>query len=30
MAGFIEGVHRDQASLFPERLEDWISETWSV
>lgn len=26
MAGFIEGVHRDQTSLFPERLEDWISE----
>lgn len=26
MAGFIEGVHRDQATLFPERLEDWISE----
>ena len=26
MAGFIEGVHRDQTTLFPERLEDWISE----
>lgn len=26
MAGFIEGVHREQTTLFPERLEDWISE----
>ncbi|SMO96166.1 hypothetical protein SAMN06265221_1601, partial [Paracoccus laeviglucosivorans] len=24
MAGFIEGVERDQASLFPHRLDDWI------
>ena len=26
MAGFIEGVNRDQTTLFPERLEDWIVE----
>ena len=26
MAGFIEGVARDQVTLFPERLEDWIGE----
>ena len=26
MAGFIEGVDRGQASLFPDRLEDWIGE----
>jgi transposase len=26
MSGFIEGVGRDQATLFPERLEDWIGE----
>jgi transposase len=26
MAGFIEGVGRDQTTLFPERLDDWISE----
>lgn len=26
MAGFIEGVSRDQTTLFPERLEDWIGE----
>lgn len=26
MSGFIEGVDRDQVSLFPERLEDWIDE----
>lgn len=26
MAGFIEGVSRDQATLFPERLDDWIGE----
>jgi len=30
MAGFIEGVHRDQATLFPERLEDWIGEDHAV
>jgi len=26
MAGFIEGVNRDQTTLFPERLEDWIAD----
>ena len=26
MSGFIEGVSRDQAVLFPERLDDWIGE----
>ncbi|MEF3045797.1 IS1182 family transposase [Pseudotabrizicola sp. L79] len=26
MSGFIEGVDRDQATLFPDRLEDWIDE----
>lgn len=26
MAGFIEGVSRDQTTLFPERLDDWIRE----
>ena len=26
MAGFIEGVDRGQSVLFPERLDDWISE----
>jgi transposase len=26
MAGFIEGVSRDQTTFFPERLEDWIGE----
>ncbi len=26
MSGFIEGVNRDQTTLFPERLEDWIGE----
>lgn len=26
MAGFIEGVDRDQTKLFPERFEDWICE----
>ena len=26
MSGFIEGADRSQASLFPERLEDWICE----
>ena len=24
MAGFIEGISRDQVTLFPECLEDWI------
>lgn len=26
MAGFIEGMQRDQTALFPERLDDWIGE----
>ena len=26
MAGFIEGVGRDQATLFTERLDDWVGE----
>ncbi len=26
MSGSIEGVGRDQVTLFPERLEDWIGE----
>ena len=26
MSGFIKGLDRDQATLFPERLEDWIGE----
>ncbi|PTR20684.1 hypothetical protein C8J28_1011, partial [Cereibacter azotoformans] len=26
MAGFIEGAERSQTVLFPDRLEDWISE----
>lgn len=26
MAGFIDGIDREQATLFPERLEDWIGE----
>lgn len=26
MAGFIEGIDRDQSTLFPERLEDWVGE----
>lgn len=26
MSGFIEGLNRDQTTLFPERLEDWIGE----
>jgi transposase len=30
MSGFIEGVARDQASLFPERLEDWVDEDHPV
>jgi transposase len=27
MAGFIEGVDREQLSLLPERLEDWVDES---
>ena len=30
MAGLIEGAHRDQATLFPECLEDWVSEDHPV
>jgi len=26
MSGFLEGVDRDQVTLFPDRLEDWIDE----
>lgn len=26
MAGFIKGIRRDQTTLFPERLDDWIGE----
>ena len=26
MSGFLEGANRDQATLFPEGLEDWICE----
>ncbi len=29
-AGFIEGVNRDQTTLFPERLEGWIREDHPV
>jgi transposase len=30
MKRFIEGVDRDQSTLFPERLEDWIGEDNAV
>jgi len=30
MSGYIEGVDRDQVTLFPEQLEDWIGEDHSV
>lgn len=26
MSGFIKGVNRDQTTLFPQQLEDWICE----
>ncbi len=26
MSGYIEGVDRSQATLFPDRLEDWIDD----
>jgi len=26
MSRFIEGTHREQSTLFPERIEDYISE----
>ena len=30
MSGYIEGVDREQVTLFPERLEDWIGEDHPV
>ena len=30
MSGFIEGADRQQSTLFPERLEDWIGEDHPV
>ncbi|CAH0343050.1 IS1182 family transposase ISPse1 [Rhizobium sp. CECT 9324] len=30
MAGYIEGISRDQGTLFPDRLEDWIDEDHPV
>ncbi len=30
MSGYIEGVDREQITLFPERLEDWIGEDHPV
>jgi transposase len=30
MSGYIEGVGRDQVTLFPDRLEDWIDEDHPV
>ena len=30
MSGYIEGVNRDQVTLFPEQLEDWIEEDHPV
>lgn len=30
MSGFIEGVDRDQVTLFPDRLEDWIDDDHSI
>lgn len=30
MSGYIEGVGRDQVTLFPEQLEDWIGEDHPV
>ncbi len=30
MSGYIEGVDREQVTLFPERLEDWIGEDHAV
>jgi hypothetical protein len=26
MAGYVEGVHRTQATLFPQRLEKYVAE----
>ena len=30
MSGYIEGADREQDTLFPERLEDWIGEDHPV
>ena len=30
MSGYIKGVDRDQVTLFPERLEDWVGENHPV
>ena len=30
MKRFVEGLDRDQATLFPESLEDWVSEDNAV
>jgi hypothetical protein len=30
MSGFIEGEDRNQATLFPERLDDYVAEDSSV
>jgi transposase len=30
MSGYIEDISRDQATLFPDRLEDWIDEDHPV
>jgi transposase len=30
MSGYIEGISRDQVTLFPDRLEDWIDEDHPV
>jgi transposase len=30
MSGYIEGVDREQSTLFPDRLEDWIGEDHPV
>ena len=30
MSGFIEGIERNQSSLFPERLADWVGEDHPV
>jgi transposase len=30
MSGYIEGISRDQVTLFPDRLEDWVDEDHPV
>lgn len=30
MSGYIEGIDREQVTLFPDRLEDWIGEDHPV